>query len=175
MNLHDKDREASVSLIKAALAPEHGVDQRHMLDKGDVPGHEFRGNQHTGGGGGKNGNSGTIRPKKWDGVEQLKAGHIVSLVGEGSYEHAVLESEDERGEMPRILVAAMGTGMSIAPTERVDRLFVKPAGFVTPPGMKSYADLKAVAEGKWKDGPPASTVQGKPTKEERLAHDTKAR
>ena len=49
MNLHDKDREGSVSLIKAALAPEHGVAERHVLQKGDLPGHPFRGNQYKDG------------------------------------------------------------------------------------------------------------------------------
>lgn len=41
-NLHE--REGTVSLVKAAL--EKGTP----LFKGDVPGHEFRGNQYTGGG-----------------------------------------------------------------------------------------------------------------------------
>lgn len=40
MNLHD--REESVALVKAALQKDKGVA---ILSKGDVPGHEFHGNQ----------------------------------------------------------------------------------------------------------------------------------
>ena len=47
MNLHD--REDSVNEMKKALTPDKGVA---MFQKGDLPGHEFHGNQHTDGGGG---------------------------------------------------------------------------------------------------------------------------
>jgi hypothetical protein len=46
MNLHE--REDSVALVKAALQKDKGVQ---ILSKGDVPGHEFHGNQYVGGGG----------------------------------------------------------------------------------------------------------------------------
>jgi len=46
MNLHE--REEGVALVKAALERGKG---RAILSKGDVPGHEFHGNQYTGGGG----------------------------------------------------------------------------------------------------------------------------
>jgi len=47
-NLHD--RQAAVDLIKAAIAPEVGTPLFN-LQKGDLPGHEFHGNQYQGGGG----------------------------------------------------------------------------------------------------------------------------
>lgn len=53
----------------------------------------------------------------------IKRGSIVRVSGE-PYDYVVLEAEDERGPMSRILVRALGTGMKIAPTERVERRFV---------------------------------------------------
>jgi hypothetical protein len=46
MNLHD--REESVNEMKKALTPDKGVA---MFRKGDVPGHDFHGNQYTVGSG----------------------------------------------------------------------------------------------------------------------------
>lgn len=48
-NLHD--RQAAVDLIKAAIAPEQG-SPLFNLQKGDVPGHAFHGNQYGEGGSG---------------------------------------------------------------------------------------------------------------------------
>jgi hypothetical protein len=48
-------------------------------------------------------------------------GDTVYLRGEGNEPYRVLESWDERGAMPRILVEAQLPGMDIKPTKRVDR------------------------------------------------------
>ncbi len=61
----------------------------------------------------------------WDGKEALRAGHLVRLRGE-THLHVVLEATDERGDMPRVLVEALDTGMAIAPTERADRADLLP-------------------------------------------------
>lgn len=46
MNLHDEDRTNAVDMIK--VAHEHG---KNLFSKGDVPGHEFHGNQYSSVGG----------------------------------------------------------------------------------------------------------------------------
>lgn len=89
------------------------------LFKGDIPGHEFHGNQYTE-------SSGTAKnAKEWNGKDKLEAGHIVHLAGEGSQKYKVLEATDAKGDMPRILVEAQNTGMRLAPTERVSREHVR--------------------------------------------------
>lgn len=63
--------------------------------------------------------------KTWDGIAPLMRGHIVALDGE-DLPHVVLECEDEQGAMPRVLVQTLESGLAYAPTERVDRKFIKP-------------------------------------------------
>ena|GEM_PF-4033813 len=64
--------------------------------------------------------------KAWDGKETLVPGHLVMLEGDDEHDHVVLESQDERGDIPRVLVQTLGTGFTIAPTTRVARNFIKP-------------------------------------------------
>lgn len=70
--------------------------------------------------------------RDWDGKEKLLPGHVVHLEGDDDERHVVLQTEDERGEMPRVMVVPTNpywheTGR-IAPKENVDRRFIKPPG-----------------------------------------------
>jgi len=51
----------------------------------------------------------------------LRTGQIVHVRGEGDILFVVLEAEDERGPMPRILVEGQLPGWTIKPTWRVNR------------------------------------------------------
>jgi len=53
--------------------------------------------------------------------QKIKKGDIVLVKGEGEIPFKVLECEDEKGEMPRILVEAQLHNMNIKPTTRVAR------------------------------------------------------
>lgn len=70
--------------------------------------------------------------------ERVKRGDIVGLVGDDTYNYLVLEADDKRGPMPRVLVQAMGTKFSIPPQERVERRFLKaPKEFLEGPQLAS--------------------------------------
>lgn len=122
MNLHDDNRESVASLIKTAKPSL--VTPLGFLEKSEDQPRDENGRFASGGGGG-GGSSGPTPKGKWDGSSKLQAGHTVRLTGENE-PHLVLESEDERGEMPRILVQAHTSKMTIKPTERVARHFVLP-------------------------------------------------
>lgn len=120
------DEAGALQLIKASRMKPQQAAPDFLLRKGDSPGHEFRGNQYTDGGSG-GANEAGVGVKEWNGKDTLDRGHIVRLNGDGDVQHVVLEAKDERGDMPRVLVQALGTGMTFAPTERVGREHIMPA------------------------------------------------
>lgn len=106
MNLHD--REEGVALVKAALEVGKG---RQILSKGDVPGHEFRGNQYTDAG------ISTLDSK-------AVSSHIGSAVshGERAYEHALTNRNSSSGRTAyQATLKARDAMLGIKDTRGVDK------------------------------------------------------